>query len=173
MGHRLIGLALVVMVGVILALSTSIFSSSKKAKKDPLAALEIWSYETFDMFSRREYLFFRALEQHLAPGFRAFPKVRLAAFIRPSEDSNYYQQFRSRIGRKYVDYLIVDEERLRAAAVLEYDEADLDNERSPEKVRDMERILDGADVRLFRFADRQDLFEEADFEELNQYLTSR
>ena len=35
----------------------------------------------------------------------------------------------------------------------------------------MERILDGADVRLFRFEDRQDLFEEADFEELNSFLT--
>ena len=114
MGGRLLSVALVVMVGIIIALTSSIFSSAKKAKKDPLAELEIWSYDTVDqLLSKREFLFFQALEKYLAPGYRVFPKVRLMSFVRPSEDTNMYQQFRSRIGRKYVDFLIVDDERLR------------------------------------------------------------
>lgn len=173
MGSKLISVALIIMVGVILALSTSIFSSARKAKKDPLADVEIWAYNAVDqLLSRREYLFFQALEQYLADGFRVFPKVRLASFVSPSEDSNMYEQFRSRIGRKYVDFLIVDEERLRIAAAVEYDDRSLDNDKTPEKVRDMERILDGADVRVFHFEDRQDLFEEQDFAELNGFLTA-
>ena len=39
-----------------------------------------------------------------------------------------------------------------------------------EQPNDLSNILDGADVHLFRFEDRQDLFEEADFEELNSFL---
>ncbi|MBQ1343482.1 MAG: DUF2726 domain-containing protein [Firmicutes bacterium] len=172
MGGRLLSVALVVMVGIIIALTSSIFSSAKKAKKDPLAELEIWSYETVDqLLSKREFLFFQALEKYLAPGYRVFPKVRLMSFVRPSEDTNLYQQFRSRIGRKYVDFLIVDDERLRVKAAIEYDEKDMDSDKTPDKVKDMERILDGADVHLFRFEDRQDLFEEEDFAELNSFLT--
>ena len=174
MANRFITLALVAMVGVILALAHSIYKSAKNGKKDPLANLEIWSYQPVNqLLSRREFLFFQALEQYLAPGFRVFPKMRLASFVVPSEDSNFYQQFRSRIGRKYVDFLVVDAERLRIVAALEYDEPSLDNDKTPEKVADMERILDGADIRLFRYADRQDLFEEEDFAELNSYLASR
>ena len=123
MGGRLLSLALVVMVGIILALSTSILSSAKKAKKDPLANEEIWAYEAADqLLSRREFLFFQALEQYLAPGFRVFPKVRLMSFVTPSPDTNLFQHYRSRIGRKYVDFLIVDGERLRIKAAVEYDE---------------------------------------------------
>ncbi|MBR5429650.1 MAG: DUF2726 domain-containing protein [Firmicutes bacterium] len=173
MGNRIISLALVVMVGVIIALASSIFTSSKKAKKDPLANLDIWSYKPVDqLLSRREFLFFRALEQYLAAGYRVFPKVRLTSFVAADPDSNMYEQFRARIGRKYVDFLIVDAERLRVAAAVEYDENGLDNDKTPEKVKDMERILDGADIRLFRFPDQQDLFTEEDFAELNGFLTS-
>lgn len=172
MGGKLLSVALVVMVGIVLALTTSIFSSAKKAKNDPLAEVDIWAYRAADqLLSRREYLFFQALEQYLAQGFRVFPKVRLMSFVSAEQDSRLYEQFRSRIGRKYVDFLVVDAERLRVMAAVEYDDNALDNDKTPEKVRDMERILDGADIRLFRFADRQDLFEEEDFAELNRFLT--
>ena len=174
MGNRLISLGLVIMLGVIIALTTSIFSSAKKAKQDPLANIELWAYEAADqLLTRREFLFFQALEQYLAPGFRVFPKVRLMSFVSASQDSNMYQQFRSRIGRKYVDFLIVDSERLKICAAVEYDDNVMDNDKTPEKVKDMERILDGADIRLFRFPDQQEQFEEEDFAELNQFLTGR
>lgn len=174
MANRLITLGLVIMVGVIIALTTSIFNSSKKAKQDPLANVEIWSYDAADqLLSRREFLFFQALEQFLAPGYRVFPKVRLHSFVAASQDSSHYEQFRARIGRKYVDFLIVDAERLRIAAAVEYDDNALDSDKTPEKVRDMERILDGADVRLFRFQDQQELFQEEDFQELNRFLTDK
>ena len=173
MANRLISLALVVMVGAIIALSTSILGSKKKAQKDPLAGVDIWSYDKADqLLSRREFLFFQALEQYLAPGFRVFPKVRLTSFVAASRDSNLYEQYRSRIGRKYVDFLVVDRDRLRIFAALEYDEAGIDNDKTPEKVADMERILDGADIRLFRYPDKQDLFTEEDFAELNSFLTA-
>ena len=173
MGSKLISIALIIMLGVIVALSTSIFSSARKAKKDPLAEVEIWAYKAVDhLLSRREFLFFQALEQYLAEGFRVFPKVRLASFVSASEDSNMFEHFRSRIGRKYVDFLIVDDQRLRVVAAVEYDDNEMDRDKTPEKLRDMERILDGADVRVFHFEDQQDLFEENDFAELNSFLTA-
>ena len=172
LANRLITFALVIMLGVIIALTTSMFSAAKKAKNNPIDKMDPWPFEAVpQLLPKRELLFFRALEENLPAGFRALPRVRLMSFVGVSPGARYYDQFQARIGRRYVDFLIVDAEHLQPAAAIEYDDGLLDKDKTAEKVRDMERILDGANILLFRFPDKPDLFAAEDFTALNEFLS--
>ena len=169
--NKLITLGLVIMLGVVVALATSMFSSARKAKNNPIDQMDPWPFETVgQLLPKREFLFFQALEAYIDQNYRVFPRVRLWSFLGVSQGARYYDQFKARIGRKYVDFLVVDAERMRPVAAIEYDDGLLDNDKTADKVRDMERILDGANVMLFRFQDQAELFQAEDFAALNEYL---
>lgn len=112
-------------------------------------------------FQKREWLldhgsearFYGVLEAALGEKWRVMVQVPLSKLVEPREglDGRTKQVLRNKIDRKTVDYVVCEAGTLRPRFAVELDGTSHDAARRKERDGFVERVLEGAGVRLVRF----------------------
>jgi very-short-patch-repair endonuclease len=106
------------------------------------------------IMTRAEHECYNALVAEMGEDYYFFPQVHLDSIIFPKGFRNdRFYAFRH-INQKSVDFVACDKEQLRPLFALELDDKTHDRPERIERDKEVERILQGAGIRLIRIHNR-------------------
>ena len=138
-----------------------------KHQHSPLDSLSQWPYQKRDNpLTPEETAFYHALWQYLDAGLTVFPKMRIQNLVYASPESRITYALLDKMKEKYLDFAICASESLQIVCVIEFDDG-VAPLKTANETADMERILSGAALTLYRF-EPQYAYSAADFAPINE-----
>src|SRR6266480_2019529 len=143
--------SLAVLALIIIAV-VSVQLISKNAKRSSKSSA-IYRYGRKDFFmNRAEHEFFDVLIDVVGNGYYVFPQVHLSTILEHRIKGQDWRAAFRRINGKSVDFVICDKAYIKPLLAIELDGRSHDVEAVRQRDVDVERIFEGAELRLLRFA---------------------
>jgi very-short-patch-repair endonuclease len=138
-------LFLVIVASVVYALLT-------KAKGADSRRSAVYRYGRKAFFmNRAEHEFFDILTEAIGNSYYIFPQVHLSTILDHKIKGQDWRAAFRRINGKSVDFVICDKAYIKPLLAIELDGRSHDSEAVRQRDADVERIFEGAELRLLRF----------------------
>lgn len=125
--------------------------SSLIKNKGKIYTSKKYSYESRKyLLTKSENDFFKILRSILGDQYYIFPQIHLPSLLNHKVVGQNWEGALSHIDRKSVDYVICDKTYLSPLLVLEFDDPSHDRPEREERDREVERVLEEADIPILR-----------------------
>ena len=138
---------------VIIVLTGSVLLASNRTQMGNLKHPTVYRYGRKAFFmDRAEHEFFDILTEAIGSGFYVFPQVHLSTILEHKVKGQNWRAAFSSINGKSVDFVVCDKSYIRPLLAIELDGRSHASEAVRQRDAGIERIFEGANLRLLRFA---------------------
>lgn len=116
---------------------------------------QLYPYKRRSLLTANERIFFKVLEEVVGDQYVIFAQVSLLRLMNISREFYWQHEFRNKIARKTVDFVLCDPDSLSAILVIELDDSSHDREDRRQRDDFVDKALSAADLPIVHIRARR------------------